>query len=1788
MNSTARPWRPPYGQTYYERSEVRAATLGPATLDLGSIRGPVEVVVDGIPLWLPGEDLAATLLVETKAAPDARGDAGGGLRLRRHDEAATRGSTRGTVDSIKALLVDAALEQASELTADVLATWLDERGRIDGRERPGLWQCSAESLNRIPITTAPRRDERPLLILLHGFASTAAGSFGDFLTEAGRPYYAQLRAHYGERIYAFEHRTLTEDPLDNARALLELLPEGQEVHLLAYSRGGLIAELLALDPSQSLPTGLPPDLADRLRRHLKALGAKKLHVARVVRVASPLAGTGLASDRLDLWLSFLRYGLLLASKANPMLNQSVDLISRFAFAVAAKRLDPNIAPGSAAMNPKAALIAALNAMRAVEQTLTIIAGDVVASGPWSTLKYLILDAFHGVDHDIVVPTASMVRGAYRARTPRYYYAQHAGVHHWAYFHLGDTLRRIVYGLLPEDAADDGFQRLPDGKAMEANRSSARSRPTDPNAPLTVVLPGIMGSTLARGSDRIWVEPVSLCLGQFARLKLSAAEMDTPPAQKGSAAVHAERLFDFFPFDHHGDLADYLRYRGDEVLEFPYDWRRPIARSAEALAAVLRDGWRHGRPLRFVAHSMGGLVVRMLFDRDAELRRRFEADPRCRVLMLGTPNGGSLAVLRALLGQNESLQRLDRIAPGDMRSLLNIAATFVGFLELLPHDRTWTAAELAPLLATGPNPTLDDQALTLAATGRQGLIGALAHLPKRQCHYVAGVADPKGKNPTPVAYEFRDGVVRFIPGPGDGTVSHASGILPDIDTYYTDALHGDLPDHEPAFRDYYALLNGHASAPDQDLGRLKRDPSQVSARGLGRAPGHGRAASPQVGLETGGPASPPPPGLLYRPDASELYYGLFHSAAPAHGLIPVSTRLDVRVVHGDIGLARFPVLVGHYAGQQLDGAERRLDRLYGGTLERNIALGTYPALVGEFAVFGDDDDHRRRRWRTPNAAAAGRYPPPSAVVVGLGIAGELSAGNLSAAVKRGVLAWHGDDAQPQTTRGFAVVLVGINGGGLTIAEVLRAVLSGVLEACEVLRQNGIEPPALLDLYELYRDRAERAAHALLDLAGARDFIGRRIEAHRQLLEHGGLMASSRIYIRPRYLPIDIRWRRQRRCLEYTLSGIQAAAPVLRRQIDPCEVEHYARSREAGRPGLGQILFQQLLPRAVKRHALEQYPLLLMVDRNSAALPWELLTPDQGDAEPWSVGSGMLRQFRDLGYRPLERVAEPTALVIGDPISPLKALPCAQREAEAVAQRLTDCGYRVTLLLRPTADQVRLALGARAYRIVHFAGHGVHDAGDPARGQPVRSGLVIGGVMPNDPQGCDRTECPPGHLYLLSANDLEHSLHGAPEIVFLNCCYVGDFAQPGQEQARGALAAHLARACIGMGVRGVLAAGWAIDDGEAERFACTFYEHLHRPVNLFESVRQARAQIYPGRSNTYGAYQCYGDPYYTVDVADAPPRRAVAAQELADRIRDLAVEVRGLSSREVERIMVRLRALLDQHPAFAHHARVREAEIDARESLGDYRGALAALERWTQADPAIAPAISARLTLRRPFLELRAALRQGPSIKPPATPNFLDYQGGNELLYGGILRRLFLLQNATQDPNRWRTIGRYVQLSADRPPTDQDAATAREWRLKDFVARVWGGWLSARPGAGFYRSPAQMAALDPLRQALYQDLLRNDDPSKFWDDCEVPNLKLILWLDQETRTVPAALSWPFQSTAPVEEILGDYRFAFEQSATPRQRESVSSYAEICLHLLPENADDAVRYGLQRLVDALGTLV
>ena len=679
------------------------------------------------------------------------------------------------------------------------------------------------------------------------------------------------------------------------------------------------------------------------------------------------------------------------------------------------------------------------------------------------------------------------------------------------------------------------------------------------------------------------------------------------------------------------------------------------------------------------------------------------------------------------------------------------------------------------------------------------------------------------------------------------------------------------------------------------------------------------------------------------------------AGPAEGSNPgtgdvapveaTAQPVAVAAVHGSLECAGHHVLVGHFKGTPLAGAESFLDDRLGGRLTNRQLLGQYPEHVGDAVVVD-----------APHPTAPGhRGYPPGAIVVGLDLPGELTRDNLTSAVAAGLLCFAVRAMETRQTSAepggdpelirVAAVPIGTSGtGAISVESCVAAMVDGVTRANETLfarRDTALGGWAWrhvriagLEIHEVLSDKAERVAHAVCrcrDLAQVDTGPHTDLMLEESLLRsEGGLPAAlsapvpagdwQRIVIR------NLEREQQAAAgarpegaaeattvLEFTAIGRRARADAMRVPIDRRTVDQLVDGavRDA-RPNrqVGNTLYELLLPNDLKSDLARSENLQLIVDRHTADLPWEALTARFGGqrARELALRGGFLRQFRDTELTKVHtRAAQgKNVLVIGNPPPPpgFRPLPGAAREATAVVEALGR-RFGVKALVwdeggGPLLDgfsemsgtvgrRVVNALFSADWRILHIAAHGRFEPGDSSS-----SGVVID----------DAT--------VITAN-VVRQLSAVPELVFLNCCHLGQLDDEPADRNR--LAASVARQLMDIGVHAVVAAGWAVDDEAAVVFASTFYKQLLGGAFFGAAVRASReaAQKAFPASTTWAAYQCYGDPGYrlfSAGTSDETVPRLVSADELVRRVGAIGVLAGKIGLPDFAELTARARTLADE--------------------------------------------------------------------------------------------------------------------------------------------------------------------------------------------------------------------------------------------------------------------------------------
>jgi hypothetical protein len=699
--------------------------------------------------------------------------------------------------------------------------------------------------------------------------------------------------------------------------------------------------------------------------------------------------------------------------------------------------------------------------------------------------------------------------------------------------------------------------------------------------------------------------------------------------------------------------------------------------------------------------------------------------------------------------------------------------------------------------------------------------------------------------------------------------------------------------------------------------------------------------------------------------------------------PQETPIDLCVVCGHLAFARYPVLVGHYTGDTFAGSELRLDQALNGRLSERRRMGLYPGPIGSSTVVLDS-----------NAS------PPGAVVVGLGEPASLSIGALRRALRHGILAFAAARvdqcrSSPAAADGVALLrlsplLIGAGEGGLDQISCVHALLQALKEAQAILSK--IKLPvrvAAIDIMELYADRSYATLRAvkravLSDPALESSFKPELEIKPAQYSRRSAPVEADPSWWQPIQITMSSEGRRER-SLSFTIGGgfarseartiaanLDLVAPLVRRVSR-------TRTNDATPSSPGRALFELLWPASLKDQSADERNRRLILDERSASFPWELLDDrrpwtqddeavDSSDApveapvpeaetgatrlKPPAVRAGMIRQLLQTRFR--EEIVtprgKPKALVIGNPgggmIAGLPSLTAAEREADTIAG-LLKATHDVTQFGKDAKpDEIYRTLFTDAWEIIHISAHGM--LRQPFAGSDgvkrAATGIVLGPGVVLGPSALAKLPVSPG-------------------IVFVNCCYLGsmDIAAGEEEEdedarqsrlsGRPEFAANVAVELIKLGARCVIAAGWAVDDKAAALFGETFYREMLDRETFGTATRSARQKAYMdfAGSNTWGAFQCYGDPDYRLRPVGSgsrhqiDPSAFVAIPEAIDAVQQVRDDLNIGVERNFGRLNARLKAIEDdarnnRPQKWLASAELRVALAEAWAELGDLAKAI----------------------------------------------------------------------------------------------------------------------------------------------------------------------------------------------------------------------------------------------------------
>jgi pimeloyl-ACP methyl ester carboxylesterase len=298
------------------------------------------------------------------------------------------------------------------------------------------------------------------------------------------------------------------------------------------------------------------------------------------------------------------------------------------------------------------------------------------------------------------------------------------------------------------------------RALAALARSARDAAPAAGTCRTLIVPGILGSQLGMPRpeplprDILWLDPIDIGCGRITELALPGA---------ASVQPYGVLLYTYL------GLKLQLRAAGIDAAFHAYDWRLGVDTLGRALARRVRE--ESAPRIALVAHSLGGLVARAALALPGG--EKIE-----RVVLLGTPNNGSLAALQALRGTHWAVRKIAQLDPLHSSESLadRVFRTFPSLYHMLPSaDPRRTApagsATTLDLLDPAAWPTSGPLPIPELLESARSVRGALAP-PDERFTAIVGVGHATVAEVKRQGNEFVYRITRH----GDGTVTADSARL----------------------------------------------------------------------------------------------------------------------------------------------------------------------------------------------------------------------------------------------------------------------------------------------------------------------------------------------------------------------------------------------------------------------------------------------------------------------------------------------------------------------------------------------------------------------------------------------------------------------------------------------------------------------------------------------------------------------------------------------------------------------------------------------------------------------------------------------------------------------------------------------------------------------------------------------------------------------------------------------------------------------------------------------------
>jgi pimeloyl-ACP methyl ester carboxylesterase len=987
-----------------------------------------------------------------------------------------------------------------------------------------------------------------------------------------------------------------------------------------------------------------------------------------------------------------------------------------------------------------------------------------------------------------------------------------------------------------------------------------------------VLPGLMGSRIGtRGrllDDVLWLDPIEIVAGHLTRLALPRGSR---LSALGVMLLNALKL----------KLS--LVIAGFDARFHAYDWRLGVeGLAAELNTRIKADGVGD---VMVVGHSMGGVVARVALASGAGRISR--------VVQIGAPNGGSFAPVLALRGVYVTVRKLAALdLRHDAEDLARLVFRSLPSLHELLPDPALTGGPDFFDPATWPRDTLrPDPRLLLDAAA------ALRRRPAAdpRCLHIIGVRQETvtGAEPGTSGFDFR------VTHEGDGTVPRVLAEMPGVPTWFVPEKHGGLPNNGRVISAVADLLReGTTRRLPSSTRRAKTPRARVIAEStLRRIAPHKvrwqdlspdarrRLLEPVVSPEFHGEVSRrslrAPAPVRKRAAATT---GRGPGGAPGGVAAPPRRRvIEIRLSSGSIVDANARALVlGVFSNVDPSGAAAAVDARLGGAVREFTFRRMLSGRLGEAFVL---------------PCARSQLLAEFVLFVGLGDFPEFGSSPHMFAAENAVRTLTRARAED-----FATVLFG-TGSGTPVAAALEHQLGGFFAALRSDDDHVIRRITICETNSRRYASIRRALPRVLARLAGPDIEVVVDEAAPLPAGAGASSARTGASARPPHSPesttvagpgagrpaqrmeaavaaagdpayllvsMTEHGRGDYQCSSALLTA-GAKAAVLGGKVTVARTTLRSLLSRAGPDSLttkdlaryGDELAKLLLAGSVRGglEAMVGRPLVIVHDREASRVPWETLRVagvhpalEGGLSRRYTSEALSVARWRD------EHMADGTMRVLMV-VNPTLDLPGAAQEGNALRETLLQAGASVDMVAGAAASRSRLLreMGSGQYDVLHFAGHGFFDAGDPGT-----SGLV----------------CANGTV--LRGADLE-GISSLPALVFFNACEAarvrrgaqGSIGGSGRRarrigsanrrsmSARARLfglrqSSSLAEAILDGGVANFVGTHWPVGDESALAFSKSLYSGLLGGARLGDAMMRARRQVLSAGSIDWADYVHYGNP------------------------------------------------------------------------------------------------------------------------------------------------------------------------------------------------------------------------------------------------------------------------------------------------------------------------------------------